>query len=118
MEATFDLLRFGASSFLVAAGLALVFGGVLGVLRFPDIYTRLHAAGTETLGAALVLGGLAAAAGAGDAGARLLLLAALVAWMGPIRSQLIANAAHCGGLAPLAGPYRAPRPGARQAGAP
>ena len=33
---------FGA--FLIVIGLALMAGGTLGLLRFPDFYTRLHAA--------------------------------------------------------------------------
>ncbi|MGD8711075.1 MAG: monovalent cation/H(+) antiporter subunit G, partial [Ectothiorhodospiraceae bacterium] len=37
--------------FLVAGGLLVLTGGV-GVLRLPDVYTRLHAAGvTDTLAA-------------------------------------------------------------------
>jgi monovalent cation/proton antiporter MnhG/PhaG subunit len=30
---------------LVVAGLAVMTLGVYGILRFPDVYTRLHAAG-------------------------------------------------------------------------
>ena len=40
----------------MAAGLFFIMAGTIGVLRLPDFYTRLHAAGmTDTLGAELVL---------------------------------------------------------------
>jgi multicomponent Na+:H+ antiporter subunit G len=46
--------------FLVLLGLFFYFGGTVGILRFPDFYTRLHAAGKlDTLGALIMLFGLA-----------------------------------------------------------
>lgn len=43
---------------LIGGGFFVVVGGI-GVMRMPDVFTRLHAAGvTDTLGAALVLIGL------------------------------------------------------------
>ena len=45
---------------LVIMGLLFFFGGTVGVLRFPDFYTRLHAAGKlDTLGSLAALLGLA-----------------------------------------------------------
>ena len=45
---------------LVLLGTFFCFTGGIGVLRFPDFYTRLHAAGmTDSMGAALILAGLA-----------------------------------------------------------
>lgn len=114
MEQLLELLRLGAGGVLAVVGLVLVLGGVIGVLRFPDIYTRLHAAGAESIGATIVLLGLAVAAPDWEVAARLLLLAGLTAFLGIVRSQILANAAHTGGLAPLAGSYKAPRSGARQ----
>ncbi|MEQ1618805.1 MAG: monovalent cation/H(+) antiporter subunit G [Terricaulis sp.] len=114
MDWSLELMRLCAGGALAAIGLALALGGVIGVLRFPDVYTRLHAAATESIGVAIVLLGLAMLAQSWDVAARLLLLAGLVAFMGAARSQIVGNAAHTGGLAPLAGCYKAPRPGARQ----
>ena len=46
-------------SLLVLAGAAWMFLGALGLLRFPDIYTRLHGTGlVSTGGVALVLLGV------------------------------------------------------------
>jgi multicomponent Na+:H+ antiporter subunit G len=48
------------AGFLVVAGLFFFAVGVLGVLRFPDFYTRLHAAGKcDSLAAVLVIAGVA-----------------------------------------------------------
>lgn len=49
-----------AAAFLVVAGIFFFAVGVLGVLRFPDFYTRLHAAGKcDSLAAVLVIAGIA-----------------------------------------------------------
>lgn len=53
------MLDFAVKALLVL-GLFVFFGGSLGVLRFPDFYSRLHPAGKmDTLGSLLMLGGLA-----------------------------------------------------------
>ena len=48
------------SAVLMLTGLVFFLGGTIGILRFPDFYTRLHAAGKlDTLGSLLMMGGLA-----------------------------------------------------------
>ena len=43
----------------LAAGIIFMFTGVIGLLRFPDFYTRLHATGKcDTLGEVLIIAGL------------------------------------------------------------
>lgn len=45
---------------LVAGGLVFFLGGGIGILRFPDFYSRLHPAGKlDTSGSALAMAGLA-----------------------------------------------------------
>jgi len=45
---------------MMSLGMILYLGGVVGLLRFPDFYTRMHAAGKgDTLSSLLFLGGLA-----------------------------------------------------------
>jgi multicomponent Na+:H+ antiporter subunit G len=45
---------------LLLIGLFFFFGGAVGILRFPDFYTRLHPAGKlDTMGSLFMLGGLA-----------------------------------------------------------
>jgi multicomponent Na+:H+ antiporter subunit G len=109
------ILRLALSGVVIAAGLLLVAGGSLGLLRFPDLYTRVHAANVaDVVGAATVVAGLAIVAPSWDIVVRLALLAVLLIALGPLLSHLIAQAAHAAGLAPIAGQYTAPRPGATQ----
>lgn len=106
------LVRMGFGALIAVAGLVLILGGTLGLLRFPDVYTRLHAASaSDGPGAALFVAGLAVMAPDWAMALRLLLLAALIVALSPVLSHLIGSAAHSGGVAPLAGRYTAPRPG-------
>lgn len=108
-----DIVRVGAAGALTFAGLALMIAGAVGVLRFPDFYTRLHAwVAANGSGAAIALAGLALATWEWRTMLKLALLAILSALLAPLVAQLLSNAAHAGGLAPLSGPYVAPRPGA------
>jgi multicomponent Na+:H+ antiporter subunit G len=116
LAVVFGFLRLGVGGVLIAGGGALLLIGAIGRLRFPDLYTRLHAANVaESAGAFLFVLGLAASAPDVALFFRLLLLALLLGALAPTLLQLIAGAAHSGGLAPLAGRYVAPRPGAPRA---
>jgi multicomponent Na+:H+ antiporter subunit G len=117
--AVLEALRLALSGLVVAVGLLFVAGGALGLLRFPDLYTRLHAANVaDVVGTVIVIAGLAIVAPDWDVALRLILLAALMISLGPTLTQLVANAAHAAGLAPIAGRYSAPRPGAPRASGP
>lgn len=49
-----------AAIIFILAGLFFFFVGMVGILRFPDFYTRLHAAGkADSLAAVLVITGVA-----------------------------------------------------------
>jgi multicomponent Na+:H+ antiporter subunit G len=107
-----ETLRLVLSGLTITGGLLLIAGGALGLLRFPDLYTRLHAANvSDVVGSVVVVLGLAIAAPDWAIAVRLLLLAALIAALGPSLLHLVAQAAHAAGLAPIAGRYSAPRPG-------
>jgi multicomponent Na+:H+ antiporter subunit G len=46
--------------FLVSSGIVFFVGGAVGILRFPDFYTRMHAAGKgDTCSMLFILTGLA-----------------------------------------------------------
>ncbi len=78
------LLLAAVGLLFVAAGLVVTAGGVIGLLRFPDFYTRLHALRVgDGLGAVLLLIGLALVSGDGAVALRLLLVAAFVIALGP-----------------------------------
>lgn len=113
VSAVLELVRLGLSGVVVAIGLLLIAGGALGLLRFPDLYTRLHAANVaDVVGSVVVVIGLAIAAPDLNIALRLLMLAGLLIALGPTLTHLVAQAAHAAGLAPVAGRYAAPRPGA------
>lgn len=91
----FDILSWVC---LVLGGLLGIVGGI-GIVRFPDFYTRLHAAGTtDTLCAALFLLGLAFQAGLTIASFKLFLVFAFIFLTSPTASHSLANAAMLGGL--------------------
>jgi multicomponent Na+:H+ antiporter subunit G len=88
---------------LVIGGLAGIIGG-LGIHRFPDFFTRLHAAGiTDTLCAAAILAGLVLQAGFTLVSFKLLLIFIFLMLTSPTASHVLANAAMHGGLQPLTG---------------
>ncbi|MGE0596621.1 MAG: monovalent cation/H(+) antiporter subunit G [Hyphomonadaceae bacterium] len=113
-----DLFRLALGGGIITLGLVMMLVGAIGVLRFPDFYTRLHAGAVDTYGAAVVALGLAITAPDFSLGVRLLLLSGFLAAMAPALTHMLGNAAHAGGLSPIAGAYVAPRPGARGARAP
>lgn len=109
------LVRVGIGALVAVAGLVFVLGGALGLLRFPDLYTRLHGASvSDAPGAALFVAGLAIMAPDLGIALRLGLLAVLIVALAPVLAHLLGAAAHSGGLAPIAGRYTAPRPGAKR----
>ncbi|NVJ60979.1 MAG: monovalent cation/H(+) antiporter subunit G [Gammaproteobacteria bacterium] len=82
-------------------GSFLIFSGALGVLRFPDFYTRMHAAGvTETLAASLILIGLMLIAGWGLVLAKLILILLFILLTSPTASHALGKAAWKAGLKP------------------
>ena len=85
---------------LLLGSLIGIIGGI-GLHRFPDFYTRLHAAGTtDTLCAALFLLGLGFQAGISIASFKLFLIFAFIFFTSPTASHSLANAAMLGGLEP------------------
>lgn len=88
-----------ASFVLMAAGAFFVFAGSVGVLRFPDFYSRLHAAGiTDTLGADLILVGLMLQAGMTLLTVKLFFVVFFFTLTSPASTHAIANAAKRAGL--------------------
>lgn len=84
---------------LLAAGTFFLGVSALGLQRLPDFYARTHAAGkTETLGAILLLGGLALHEGFDNASLKLLLIVGLVAVATPAGVHALTRAAVHSGL--------------------
>lgn len=88
-----------ASGLLLLAGSLFVLTGGIGLLRFPDFYTRTHATGlTDSAGATLVLLGLLLQAPGPESGIRLVLIMLFMLITGPTATYALANAARNDGL--------------------
>jgi multicomponent Na+:H+ antiporter subunit G len=89
------------SMLLILAGSAFFLAGTLGLLRFPDIYTRLHAlTKADNVGLGLTVVGLTLQVSSGWMAAKLLLIWLLVMFAGSAVSQLIARNALQRGIKP------------------
>jgi multicomponent Na+:H+ antiporter subunit G len=79
---------------LIVAGLVVMSLGVYGIVRFPDVYTQLHASSKAAfLGVSLLL--VATALGGGPSIlARVVLIVALLAITTPVAAHAIAQAAY------------------------
>ena len=79
---------------LVGGGVFFMVTGAVGMVRFPDVYTRMHAAGKcDTLGSLLVLTGLACHEGFALVSAKLLIVAAFILVTSPTATHAIARSA-------------------------
>ncbi len=96
-----ELFQFVAhliGSLFLGAGVFFVLTGIIGILRFPDFYTRLHAAGlTDTLGALGVLSGLMFFAGLSFVSVKLFLILLFLFFTSPTATHALANAAFVSG---------------------
>ena len=87
---------------LLLGGAVFLLIGAIGVLRFPDFYTRLHAVSVcDTLGAGLVLIGLMLQGGLSLVTVKLLLIFYFMMFSGPTAVHALAQAALQSKLKPL-----------------
>jgi multicomponent Na+:H+ antiporter subunit G len=100
MEIVWQLIALTA----VIAGTFFSVVGIIGLVRLPDVYTRLHATGkVGVFGVVLLLIGAAAWTPLGWGRALLLIVLLMIA--GPVTSHALASAAYRIGL-PLKAPVR------------
>lgn len=101
METVLDILSW---IFLVSGGFFCI-TGVTGILRFPDFFSRIHAASvTDTLGASLILIGLMLQAGWGLVLAKLIIIALFSLLASTTSSHAMAKAALKSGMKPQLAP--------------
>ena len=99
-----ELLRDIASWALLVSGGGFCIIGGLGLLRLPDVYARMHAAGIiDTLGAGLILAGLMLQGGLSLVTVKLILILVFLLFTSPTSTYAAANAAYRQGLAPMLG---------------
>ena len=109
MAAT-DLL---SALLVLAGGFFLIVGG-LGLVRLPDLFTRLHAAGVgDTLGVGLFVLGFMLLVDLGSVTLKLGLVLLFILLTSPVATHALAKAALHGGQRPIAAELaaRGSRPG-------
>ncbi len=89
------------SAALLIAGAVFFLAGTLGLLRFPDVYTRLHAlTKADNVGLGLMVVGLAVQAESWAAAGKLLLIWLLILLAGASVAHLVAGGALQRGILP------------------
>jgi len=89
---------------LIIIGLVFDFLGCLGLIRFPDVYTRLQAsAKCVTLGTCGILFGLFLFSGFTATGIKALLCMAFILLTAPVSAHALARGAYKAGVKPWAG---------------
>lgn len=90
-----------AAYFFFAIGIIFMLFGVIGILRFPDLYTRIHPAGKAgTAGILSIFIGLIFYSGFSGLSFRMVLIALFLLITSPIASHAIARAALESGIKP------------------
>ena len=95
------VLELATWALMVAGGLFTMIGA-LGLVRMPELYTRMHAASViDTLGAGLLLVGMMLAAGLSLVSLKLLFILGLLVFTGPVVTHALARAALHENIRPL-----------------
>lgn len=82
------------SMLFILAGAFFFFSGTIGILRFPDFYTRMQASGKcDTLGALFSLAGMALYNGFSLTSVKILLIAVLVFFTSPTATHALLRGA-------------------------
>lgn len=97
-----DIIVNLSSAFCLLLGSFLCLSGGVGIMRFPDFYTRTHAVGvTDTLGAAMILIGLMLQNPEGLVTLKLLLILVMTLFISPVASHALVQTAFRNDLVPL-----------------
>lgn len=105
MPINWDTLRVMLGGGVALLGAVLCIVGSVGVIRFPDVYTRIHAASvTDTSGAGFVLLGMALMAPDWLVLVKVACILILLMLTSATSSHALANAALTAGLQPKIGP--------------
>lgn len=99
---TFELLREWIGGGLAVLGGLFTVIGALGLIRMPDVFTRLHAASVvDTAGAWLIFVGLIVLAGFTLTSVKLVFLIMVFGLMTPVATHAVARAALHAGVKPV-----------------
>ena len=96
-----DTLILAVTWIFILAGSFFYLIGAIGLIRMPDVFTRMHATSvSDTLGAGLLVAGMMIQAGWGLVSAKLLIILAILIFTGPVATHALARAAKWGGMSP------------------
>lgn len=91
----------------ILAGVFFIFTGALGILRMPDLFTRLHPAGlADSFGAPLVLIGVAIQNGFSLFSAKIILLIFFLLITSPTATHALSKSALLSGIKPWSKPWQ------------
>lgn len=94
-------IRLIISGLFLALGCFLVIVAAIGMIRFPDFYSRMHPAGkSDTLGQALILTGLMIYEGFTLVSVKLFLIILFIFIVSPTATHALAKAAYLSGVKP------------------
>jgi multicomponent Na+:H+ antiporter subunit G len=102
-----DIVQHCVAAFLIVIGSIFMLTASIGLLRLPDVYTRMHAASKAgTLGSCVML--IALAVYADDVAVTTRALGGVVFFLltAPVSAHLLAKAAHASGVAVCGAPPR------------
>jgi len=98
MATTIDI----ASWILIVAGLFFTLTGTIGLIRLPDVFTRMHGAGmVDTMGMALILFGLLLHAPSVIIAIKIILILAFIFFTSPTTCYALARATLHAGIKPV-----------------
>ncbi len=97
-----DVLFDGLSWVFLTAGATFYVIGAYGLMKMPDVFTRMHAASvSDTFGAALMLIGMMFQTVDPLVLVRLVIILALLLYTGPVATHALAQASLTAGLKPI-----------------
>jgi len=89
-----ESIKMAVAIVFMSVGAFFMLSGSIGLIRFPDVYTRMHATGKcDTLGEVLILAGLIIYQGADFVSMKLLFIMAFILITSPIATHAIFKAA-------------------------
>ncbi|HDH05665.1 MAG TPA: monovalent cation/H(+) antiporter subunit G [Nitrospirae bacterium] len=94
-------IRIIITGILLALGCFFIVVASIGIVRFPDFYSRMHPAGkADTLGQFLVLSGLMVYEGFSLVSIKLLIIIIFIFIVNPTATHALAKAAYLSGVKP------------------
>ena len=97
-----DMLVLALSGLSIVIGVIALLIGSLGLIKLPDVYCRIHAAGMiDTAGASFIILGMIIQEGFSLVSFKLALIGVFLFFTSPIATHAVAQAAHKMGIKPV-----------------